>query len=393
MNEATKINVGQGQYSNHGWAAEEVRSQKICCCDTKMQVNTSKILYSPSEGVLSKAGLPRYLKPGALAQFRDASIKRRADFFGSGPGCYKRQRCEAHAFLKSIATVGDGQQVQAKETGRERLTVKSQEDMPPTKVVMEPVNGQRKKHYGPKAVRKAQYDAGDTDMAISDDFEVEGEVEGQRRRSSYTTTIFSMPTELLVQIICCLRHRDLKFSMLACKRLREAALIARQMHFNFMTPEHYKRDIRALKSEPAQQPPYVCTAKAAASAAQAAEAAGTGRLVIPLTPRHGPRPIERRPSVSELRKVAAPLFQQSPSGSGSVDMPCHQSPGGTTADSSTPRQRSGEKGVRGGSRPPGLPKPPPLANNKSSEVASAHRMLFTIASEDDLCQAVINQRL
>lgn len=137
------------------------------------------------------------------------------------------------------------------------------------------------------------------------------------------------------------------------------------------------------------------TAKAAGLAAQAAEAAGTGRLVIPPTPRHSPRPIERRISVLEMRKVAAPLFQQTPAGSGSVNMRHQQSPGDSTADSVTPRQRTGEEGLRGGGgRPPGLPKaPPPPAFNKSIEVASAHRMLFTMSSEDDLCRAVINQSL
>ena len=159
-----------------------------------MQVNTSKVLYPPSEGVLSKAGLPRYLKPGALAQFRDASITRRADYFGSGPGCYKRQRCEAHAFSISIATAGDGQQMQGKEIGQERSVVKAQEDMISTKVVLEAVNGQRKKRHVHTAVRKALYDAGDTEMDVSDE---EREVEGRRRPSSYTT-ISSLPTELLV---------------------------------------------------------------------------------------------------------------------------------------------------------------------------------------------------
>ena len=183
--------VFQGQHIFFDWTIEEL---SIFCCNTKMQVNTSKVLYPPSEGVLSKAGLPRYLKPGALAQFRDASIKRRADYFGSGPGCYKRQRCEAHAFSISIAISGDGQQVQAKESGQERSIVKALEDMLSTKVVLEPVNGQRKKYCAPKVVRKALYDAGDTEMDISDE---EGEVEGQRRPSSYTT-IIGLPTELLV---------------------------------------------------------------------------------------------------------------------------------------------------------------------------------------------------
>lgn len=146
------------------------------------------------------------------------------------------------------------------------------------------------------------------------------------------------------------------------------------------------------------------TAEAAGLAAQAAEAAGTGRLVIPPTPRHSLGPIERRLSVLEVRKIAAPLFLQSPAGRGSVNMRRQQSPAGggsvnmpagNTADTcSTPRQRTAEKGTRGVSRPPGLPKPPPPhASNKCVEMASAHRMLFTMSSEDDLCRAVINQSL
>lgn len=46
-----------------------------------------------------------------------------------------------------------------------------------------------------------------------------------------------LPFDLLVQIVCCLQHHNLKTVSQACRRLQKAVSIAWHSHFNFTTPE------------------------------------------------------------------------------------------------------------------------------------------------------------
>ncbi|KAK3272392.1 hypothetical protein CYMTET_19314 [Cymbomonas tetramitiformis] len=65
-----------------------------------------------------------------------------------------------------------------------------------------------------------------------------GDVDGDRpSTSSRSEDLMSLPCDLLMKIVCNLRHSELQPLLRTCVRLRHAAMAAIVVHFNFVTPE------------------------------------------------------------------------------------------------------------------------------------------------------------
>ncbi|KAK7360243.1 hypothetical protein VNO77_02226 [Canavalia gladiata] len=113
----------------------------------------------------------------------------------------------------------------------------------------------------------------------------------------------SLPMDLLVKILCHLHHDQLRAVFHVSRRVRKAVAIARQFHFNYTTPDRSRQEmLSTMTPRPTEHWPFL--------------GKGDGKGVeipsphTPKAPRHGPRPPSRL-KVSEMRQVAAVLFQES----------------------------------------------------------------------------------
>ncbi|KAG1354152.1 F-box protein [Cocos nucifera] len=153
----------------------------------------------------------------------------------------------------------------------------------------------------------------------------------------------SLPMDLLVQIICHLHHDQLKAVFHVSQRTRAAVLLARQLHFNYMTPDRSRQEMLSTKTPlPTEHWPFV--SKGDGNAIQGSSPH------TPKAPRHAPRPPRLR--MMDTKQIAAVLFQESV----------------------LPSRRM---------VPPGLPRP-------AFKPVASSRVLF---SEDELCQAVAQNKL
>ncbi|KAJ1413036.1 F-box-like domain superfamily [Sesbania bispinosa] len=113
----------------------------------------------------------------------------------------------------------------------------------------------------------------------------------------------SLPMDLLVKILCHLHHDQLKAVFHVSTRIRKAVIIARQFYFNYTTPDRSRQEmLSTMTPRPTDHWPFLCKGDGKG-----------GRIPSPHTPkapRHGPRPPSRL-KVSEMRQVAAVLFQES----------------------------------------------------------------------------------
>ncbi|XP_010920109.1 F-box protein At4g35930 isoform X1 [Elaeis guineensis] len=153
----------------------------------------------------------------------------------------------------------------------------------------------------------------------------------------------SLPMDLLVQIICHLHHDHLKAVFHVSQRIRAAVLQARQLHFNYTTPDRSRQEmLSAMTPLPTEHWPFV--SKGDGNAIQGSTPH------TPKAPRHGPRPPRLR--MMDMKQIAAVLFQESV----------------------LPSRRM---------VPPGLPRP-------AFKPVASSRVLFC---EDELCQAVAQNKL
>lgn len=111
----------------------------------------------------------------------------------------------------------------------------------------------------------------------------------------------SLPMDLLVKIVCHLHHDELKAVFHVSQRIRAAAVIARQYHFNFTTPDRSRQEmLSVLTPLPINRWPFV------------SKGDGNARVMAsphtPKAPRHGPRP-PCRTKLAEMKQIAAVLFQ------------------------------------------------------------------------------------
>ncbi|KAM1073180.1 hypothetical protein ACFX2B_018085 [Malus domestica] len=113
----------------------------------------------------------------------------------------------------------------------------------------------------------------------------------------------SLPMDLLVKLLCHLHHDQLKSVFHVSQRVRKAVVIARQFYFNYTTPDRSRQEmLNTMTPHPAEHWPFLNKGD------------GKGTWIrsphTPKAPKHGPRPPSRL-KVSEMRQVAAVLFQES----------------------------------------------------------------------------------
>lgn len=113
----------------------------------------------------------------------------------------------------------------------------------------------------------------------------------------------SLPIDLLVKILCCLHHDQLRAVFHVSQRIRKAVIVARQFHFNYTTPDRSRLEmLSTMTPRPSEHWPFLCRGD------------GKGLRIpsphTPKAPRHGPRPPSRL-KVSEMRQVTAVLFKES----------------------------------------------------------------------------------
>lgn len=53
----------------------------------------------------------------------------------------------------------------------------------------------------------------------------------------------SLPLDLLIKIMCCLHHDELKVVFHVSKRIRKAVQLAREFHFNYTTPDRSRQEL------------------------------------------------------------------------------------------------------------------------------------------------------
>mmetsp|Transcript_46296 Transcript_46296/g.148250 ORF Transcript_46296/g.148250 Transcript_46296/m.148250 type:complete len:289 (+) Transcript_46296:142-1008(+) len=90
--------------------------------------------------------------------------------------------------------------------------------------------------------------------------------------------LVALPTDLLMRVVCTLKHCELPPLFTVCKRLHDAATAAMALHFNFLTPARGKQDGEPLPWDPLSP---------------AAVAANVDEEAPPAPRRRGPR--RRRP--------------------------------------------------------------------------------------------------
>ncbi|RLN19187.1 F-box protein [Panicum miliaceum] len=157
----------------------------------------------------------------------------------------------------------------------------------------------------------------------------------------------SLPLDLLIKIMCCLHHDQLKAVFHVSKRIRKAVELARQYHFNYTTPDRSRQELLLNKTPlPTEHWPFL-------------RIDGKDvRVSTPRTPR-APKHAARlsRLKLVDVKPITAVLFQES--------------------STSFPSKRLRR------SMPPGLPRP-------VSKAAPSPRVL---RYEEELCKAVAQNKL
>lgn len=113
----------------------------------------------------------------------------------------------------------------------------------------------------------------------------------------------SLPLDLLVNILCHLQHDQLKAVFHVSQKIRQAVILARQLYFNYTTPNRMQQDMLGTVTPlPTDHRPL------------ASKGDGKGACVYsprtPQAPKHGPKPPSRLKFI-EMEQRAAVLFQES----------------------------------------------------------------------------------
>ncbi|CAM8876970.1 unnamed protein product [Rhodiola kirilowii] len=113
----------------------------------------------------------------------------------------------------------------------------------------------------------------------------------------------SLPMDILVKIVCHLHHDQLKPAFHVSQRLRKAVMRARQIHFNYTTPDRSQQELLRVRTPvPAQHWPFRSNGSL--------NSARVSSPCTPKAPRPGPRPPSRL-KYTDMRQIAAVLFQES----------------------------------------------------------------------------------
>ncbi|KAL8472482.1 hypothetical protein ACS0TY_029626 [Phlomoides rotata] len=112
----------------------------------------------------------------------------------------------------------------------------------------------------------------------------------------------SLPTDLLVKILCHLHHDQLRAVFHVSQKIRKAVVQARQYYFNFTTPDRTRQEmLNAMTPLHTDRWPFMSKG-------------GRNGIFIssphtPKAPKHGPRPPSRL-RLTEMKQVAAVLFKE-----------------------------------------------------------------------------------
>lgn len=153
----------------------------------------------------------------------------------------------------------------------------------------------------------------------------------------------SLPIDILVKILCHLHHDQLRAVFHVSQRIRTAVLLARQLYFNYTTPDRSRQEMLRTKTPlPTEHWPFIRK--------QDGKGIWISSPRTPKAPKQGPRPTHLYKL--DMKQIAAVLFRETTFPSKCIV-------------------------------PPGLPRPvlKPVASN---------RVLFC---EDELCQAVAQNKL
>ncbi|XP_066387073.1 F-box protein At4g35930-like [Miscanthus floridulus] len=127
----------------------------------------------------------------------------------------------------------------------------------------------------------------------------------------------SLPLDLLIKIMCCLHHDQLKAVFHVSKRIRKAVELARQYHFNYTTPDRSRQELLLNKTPlPTEHWPFL-------------RIDGKDvRVSTPRTPR-APKHAARlsRLKLVDVKPITAVLFQESPTPFPSKRLRCSVPPG------------------------------------------------------------------
>lgn len=225
----------------------------------------------------------RYLKPGALAQLRDARINTRASSSCTAIG-RKRVLVMDYGDKGNPGGGADGAAVGpllalSKDSKNHDLSPQKKILLTP-KTPSTPVTP--KTNSAPPLFEEGVQDP-----------EVESRLE-------------SLPFDLLIRILCLLHHDQLKTVFHVSQRLRKVAVVARQCYFNYTTPDRSRQEmLKMMTPRPDAHWPFV-----------EGELSSGPLMRCPVTPK-APRHDQHRPparlSVAEMKQISASLFQGPPS--------------------------------------------------------------------------------
>ncbi|KAH7446797.1 hypothetical protein KP509_01G076500 [Ceratopteris richardii] len=313
-------------------------------------VSSSRRHYKRRSRSRSRSKMPlHYLKPGALAQIRDA--QRNARLSTSALASSKKKKriagaaddlndAEEDIGIRQLGmNIGLQRRDDAMESRQANPTDIASMTPGPSLRLFGPLCPQRKKLLAPKTpLPPAMVDGLSVPITpLNPSPPAPPESEGE-------SLLESLPLELLVRIVCNLHHDQLKPTFHVSRRLRQAVLIARECHFDFTTPDRERQDALQL-STPRADLNWPFNKNNSAGA-------GPSRPPTPKAPRQPPKPPQARISLAEMQQLAGPLFHGSASRVRRV-------------------------------------KPPSLPRTTFRAIAS-HRVLFY---EEELCQAVAQNSL
>ncbi|CAD5196494.1 unnamed protein product [Musa acuminata subsp. malaccensis] len=203
----------------------------------------------------------KYLKPGALAQI-----------------CYNKTSSKSCTDIGKKRTVLESEK---EEIGlmREAEVIQSNTPvMSPTKVSSQPAIDEAKHQNLPVTPKTPQ-------SAVCD------------RQSRLET----LPMDLLIKILCHLHHDQLRAVFHVSQRIRTAVLMARQLHFNYTTPDRSRQEMLRNKTPlPTEHWPFASKAGRKGTWGSSPH--------TPKAPRHGCR--SSRLHLMDVKQIAAVLFQE-----------------------------------------------------------------------------------
>ncbi|KAJ7522339.1 hypothetical protein O6H91_18G007100 [Diphasiastrum complanatum] len=221
-----------------------------------------------------------YLKPGALAKYRDAQRSARVSYIATRKR--STRSINASVAVEPIVPLNNTEQGTISSDIPSRICTRA----------FGPACLQRKKLLAPKAA----------ESPVASEYV--GITRSDTSTSAQESLLESLPLELLVRIICKLQHDQLRPVFHTCKRLRQSVIIAKQSHFNYTTPGRKRWLFQTIENFPSlasrsNHLPFLSKAQGHKCPA--------GYPRTPKAPRYAPKP-HSRTSIAEMSQITAALF-------------------------------------------------------------------------------------